>query len=88
MEISYYAPRRVVRTDYSETIVSSNDMYSTLIRRKCEVYIILEVKEYVTPVVYISQLTKTSNISNLTLEVSKCNNTTLSKFKAIKFILE
>ncbi len=63
-------------------------MHSTLVSRKCEIYVITEDKKYIIPVIYKSKLTKSSNISQPTLIISKCNQIISSKFKAIKFILE
>ncbi len=87
-EISCYAPRRVIRANRNESIVRLSKVCSILISRKCEVYIIPEVKDYATPVVCKNSLINFSSISNLTLVVSKYSDVILSKFKAIKFTIE
>ena len=50
-------------------------------------HVISEDKDYVTPVVSKSKLTKSNNISNLTFVVSEYSNVIPSKFKAVKFML-
>ncbi len=54
-------------------------MHSTLISRKCEIYVTPKIKDYATLVVYKNSLTDFSNISNLTLEVSKYSDVISSK---------
>ena len=80
-------PRRVVRTNRSESIVKPSEVYSTLISRKCEVYVIFEVKDYATLIVYKNNLTDFSS-SKPTLVVSKCSDVIPCKFKAVKFTIE
>ena len=63
-------------------------MRSTLISKKCKVYITPEVKDYVISVVSKSKLIKSSNINNPILVVSKYSDIIPSKFKAVKFMLE
>jgi len=81
VETSCYAPRRVVRANCSEEIVRPSEVHSTLVSRKCEVYIIPKVKDYIIPVVC------KSSVNNPTLVVSKCSDVIPSKFKAVKFTL-
>ncbi len=88
VETSCYTSKRVVRANHNEAIVRSSEVHSTLISRKHEVHITFEDKEYVTPEVCKSSLTKSSSVSNSILIISKCNIVILSKFKAVKFILE
>ncbi len=63
-------------------------MHSTFVSNKCEVHIILKVRDYAIPVVCKNSLTDFSSVSNPTLIVSKCSNIILNKFKAVKFMLE
>jgi len=87
VEISYYAFRKVVKINHSESIVRPSEVRSTFISRKRKVHITLEVKNYATLIVYKSSLTNSNNVSNPTLIVSKCSDVISSKFKVIKFIL-
>ncbi len=80
--------RRVVKANRSKNIVRPSEVHSTLVVRKCEVHVTLVVKDYAIPVVCKNSLTDFSSISNLTLVVSKCNDVILSKFKAVKFMIE
>ena len=88
MKTFCYIPKRVIRVKYSESIVRLSEMHSTLVVREREVLVILEVRDYATPVVCKNNLTDFSSISNLTLVVSKCSNIILSKFKVVKFMIE
>ncbi len=87
MKTSCYAPKRVVRVNCSESIVRLSEVRLTLISKKCEVHITLEVKDYAIPVISKSSLIKSSSVSNLILVFSKCSNVISSKFKAVKFTL-
>ncbi len=78
-------PRRVIRANRSE---KKSKVYSTFVVSKWEVLVILEVRDYTTPVVCKNSLTDFSSISNLILVVSKCSNVILSKFKIVKFMIE
>ena len=46
-----------------------------------------KVKDYATPIISKSKLIESSNISDLTFVVNKCNDIISSKFKAVKFTL-
>ncbi len=81
-------PRRVVRANYSKSIVRPSEMHSTLVVRKWEVLVIPEDRDYAIPVVCKNSLTNFSSVSNSTLVVSKCSNVIPSKFKAVKFTIE
>ena len=87
METSCYAFRRVVRANHSESIVKLSEVHSTLVSRKYEMHVTLKVKDYATPIISKSKLTESSNVSDLTFVVSKCNDIISSKFKAVKFTL-
>ncbi len=86
-EISCYIPRRVVRANRRDSIVSPSKVHSILISRKCEVHVTPEVKDYVISVTCKNSLTNFSSVSNPTLIISKCSDVIPSKFKAIKFTL-
>ncbi len=81
-------PRRVVRANYSESIVRPSEVHSTLVVRKREVLITPEVRDYATPVICKNSLTDFSSVSNPTLVVSKCSDIIPCKFKAVKFTIE
>ena len=63
-------------------------MRSTLVNKKCKVYVTPKVKDYVISVVSKSKLIKSSSINNSILVVSKYSDIISSKFKAVKFMLE
>jgi len=63
-------------------------MHSTLIVRKQEVLITLEVRDYATPVVCKNSLTDFSSVNNPTFIVSKYSDIISCKFKAVKFTIE
>ncbi len=88
MKISCYIPKRVIRTNHNEAIIRPSEIRSTLVSRKREVHVISEDKDYTTLIVSKSKITQSSSVSNPTLIVNKCSNVILSKFKAVKFILE
>jgi len=82
VENSYYTFRKVVKVNLSE-------VYSISIKVvKHEVHIILEVKEYVIPIVCKSKLIQLSSVNKLTLIIVSYSKDIPSKFKAVKFILE
>ena len=88
MEKSCYVSKKVVRTNFNESIIRLSEVHLTLIRRKREVHITLEVKDYTILVVCKNSLTNFSRVNNPTLIVSKCSDVVPSKFKAVKFTLE
>ncbi len=81
-------PRRVVRANCSESIVRPSEVHSTLIVRKWEVLVTLEVRDYATPVVYKNSLTNFSSVSNPTFVVSKYSDIISCKFKVVKFMIK
>ncbi len=80
-------PRRVVRANCSERIVSPSEVHSTLVVEQREVLVTPEVRDYATPVICKESLTNFSS-SNPTLVVSKCSDIIPCKFKAVKFTIE
>ena len=86
-ETSCYASRRIIRANHSKSIVKLSEVHSTLVSRKHEVHVTLKVKDYATPIISKSKLIESSNISDLTFVVNKCNDIISSKFKAVKFTL-
>ncbi len=80
--------KRVVRAKHRECIVRPSEVYSTLVDRKREVFIIPKVRDYTIPVICKNSLINFSNVSNLTLVVSKCSNVIPCKFKVVKFMIE
>ncbi len=67
----YYTSKRVIK-------VNKNEVHSTLVRiSKCEVYIILEIKEYVILIVVKSKLIQYSSEDKPNLIVVKCSETTI-----------
>ncbi len=86
-KISYYAPRRVIRANYSKSIIRLSEVCLILINRKREVHITPKVKDYATPIVCKNNLTDFNSISNPILIVSKCSDIIFSQFKAVKFTL-
>ncbi len=89
MKKSYYASRRVVKANHSESIVRLSEVHLILVREvKREVYVTLEVKNYIIPVVCKNSLTDFSSVSNPTLVISKCSDIISCKFKVVKFMIE
>ena len=88
MEKSCYVPRKVVRANLSKSIIRPSEVHLILVRRKCEMHVIPEVKDYATLVVCKNSLTNFSRVNNLTLVVNKYSDVILSKFKAVRFMLE
>ncbi len=80
--------RRVVKANHNKSIIRLNEMHSTLIVRKQEVLITLEVRDYATPVVCKNSLTDFSSVNNPTFIVSKYSDIISCKFKAVKFTIE
>ncbi len=81
-------PKRVIRTNRSESIVRPSEVHSTLIVRKQEVFVTSKVRDYIIPVVCKNSLPDFSSISNSTLVVSKCSDVIPYKFKAVKFMIK
>src|SRR6266540_1503921 len=79
-------PRRVVKTNRSESIVRPSEVHSTLEIKQRGELVTPEVRDYATPVVCENSLTDFS--SNPTLVVSKCSDVIPCKFKAVKFTIE
>ncbi len=80
-------PRRVVRTNRSESIVRSSEVHSTLVREQREVLVTPDIRDYATPVVCKENLTNFSS-RNPTLVVSQYSDVIPCKFKAVKFTIE
>ena len=56
--------RRVIKANRSESIVRPNEVHSTLVVRKREVFVTPEVRDYATSVVCKNSLTDFSSVSN------------------------
>ena len=88
VEISYYAPRRVVRANHSKSIVKLSEVHSILIVKEQEVLVTPEVRDYATLIICKNSLTDLSSESHPTLVVSKYSDVIPCKFKAVKFTIK